>query len=72
MSSKPIADAVLAVTMITPKITHAVAKAGDGPRADQLRRLRVAQLHARDLLTRLEIAELELAALPDKTGESRQ
>ena len=57
-----LAKAILAATTICPRIVHAVAKAGHGPHDDALRRLRVAQLHARDLLTRLEIAELEVAA----------
>ena len=59
-----IARATIASVDAKVRIAHALAKIDPNNRADSLRRLRVAQLHARELLTLLEIAELELAAQP--------
>ena len=59
-----LARATIASVDAKARIAHALAKADPNDRADSLRRLRVAQLHARELVTILEIAELELAAQP--------
>jgi len=69
MTDRVLIQAVLAATTICPRIVHAVALAGHGPHDDCLRQLRTAQGHARELLTRLEIAELELAAVTLATSE---
>ena len=69
MSKRPLADALLAATTICPRIVHLLAVAEHGEHDDALRRLRVAQLHARELLTRLEIAELEIAAQVTEHGK---
>ncbi|HEX3708697.1 MAG TPA: hypothetical protein VHV56_02295 [Pseudolabrys sp.] len=58
----PLSPAILAATIICPRIVYAVVRAGHGERGDELRQLRAALTHARELLTRLEMIELQLAA----------
>ena len=69
--ARPLTQAMLAATTICPRIVHTVALAGHGPVGDRVRQLREAQRHARELLTRLEIAELETVAAghDDRRGE---
>ena len=57
-----VAQAGVALADIKARIAHTMAQIDPTDHADGLRRLRVAQLQARELLTRLEIAELEFAA----------
>lgn len=65
---RPMSQAVLAATTICPRIIHAVALAGHGSHDESLQRLREAQSHARELVTRLEIAELEIAAVTGRAA----
>jgi hypothetical protein len=69
MSRKHIilAQAIEALRENAPRIGHTLAQAGAGDHDETLQYLRDAQIYARDLLTRIEIAELELAA--DKQEE---
>ena len=59
-----LAQAKLAVGVSFPRVVHAMAKANPDDHAGSIKQLRDAQAHVRELLTRLEIAELELAAQP--------
>lgn len=67
-----LAQAAIAVAQLVPRISHAVARAGAGDDHDEtIRRLRMAVHHAKELLTRLEVAELELAAQPIEQQQRR-
>jgi hypothetical protein len=67
-----IAQAGIAVAMLTPRIAHAVAKADPTDHDGALRQIREAAGHARELATRLEIAELDLASRPIQPAASEE
>jgi hypothetical protein len=64
-----IAQAGVAVATLMPRVTHALAKADPADHDGCLRQIRAATDHARELVTRLELAELELAAALAERGE---
>ena len=68
-----VAQAGVAVAEFSPRIAHAVAKADPADRAECLRQLHRAAALARELATRLDIAELELAAArpPPAAGKEK-
>jgi hypothetical protein len=57
-----IAQAGIAIGTLMPRIAHALAKADPSDHAQCMQQIGEAAEHTRQLLTRLEIAELELAA----------
>jgi hypothetical protein len=60
MKVQALSAAVMSATMLSPQIMHNVVKARSGPRGDRAAHMRRSIELTRELLAKLEIAELAL------------